>query len=366
MTTVLYVESGSGNGGSATCLANLVCRLDRQRFRPIVAYYGEGVGIVRIRDAGVDTVRLRPGGRTWQLIRLIRRSRAALIHNNNEIYSQISTMLAATLTRVPCVCSLRATRPLTRRERVWVPVVRRFIAVSDATKHAYVAAGIPSHRIQTVLDGIDLERFSSAPRERGVCPPGLALDPTRLTVGLVSRLIPEKGIEEFLRAAREVVDRYPAVQFVIVGGDTAPDGRHLRRWHALTAELALAHYVIFTGWRQDLPAITPCFDVAAQASKYWEGWGMSLLEAMACGKPVVATRIGAVPEVVDDGTTGILVEPGDVHALARALLVLLTDAALRRRMGEAGRRRVEARFDQAQLVQAMERLYTDVLNGARR
>lgn len=360
MIRVLYVESGSGHGGSATCLANLVTGLDRAAVAPVVAYYGDGVGIQRIRDAGIETVALPSRGRALALWRLIRRHRVHLVHNNNELYSQPGTMLAAALAGVPCVCTLRATRPLTRRERLWVPFVRRFLAVSEATREAYVRTGIPEGRIETALDGIDLDRFHVNGRS-GAAPGGLTLDPANLTVGLVGRLVPEKGVEEFLRAARVIIDRFPRVQFVLVGGDPTPEGRHMARWRALAETLRLGAHVQFTGWRSDIPAITAQLDVAAQASKYWEGWAMSVLEAMACGKPVVATRIGGVPEVVEHGVTGLLVEPGDVAGLAEAVLSLLQDATLRRRYGEAGRRRAESQFDQRRLIARMQGVYRDIL-----
>lgn len=371
MIRILYVESGSGNGGSASCLANLVTGLDRAAITPIVAYYADGVGIRRIREAGIETAALPARGRALALWRLIRRHQVHLVHNNNELYSQPGTMLAAALAGVPCVCTLRATRALTRRERFWVPLVRRFFAVSEATREAYVRTGIPEGRIETALDGIDLDRFHVNGLPWGQTPkgptsdwgltPGLELDPASLTVGLVGRLIPEKGIEEFLRAARVIVDRFPRVQFVLVGGDPTPEGRHMAVWQALADQLRLGAHVQFTGWRGDIPALTARFDVAAQASKYWEGWAMSVLEAMACGKPVVATRIGGVPEVVEHGVTGLLVEPGDVAGLADAVVSLLQDPALRRRLGEAGRRRAEERFDQRRLVARMQGAYREIL-----
>jgi len=360
--TILFVESGSGYGGSATCLANLLQWIDRARFRPVVAHYADGVGIERIRRLGVPTLRLRPHGRLWQLVRLIRRERVALVHHNNDIDSAMPTIAAAFLMCTPCVCSLRAARGLTKRERIWVPLVQRFVAVSDAVRQANVRSGIPPARIQTVFDGIDLEHY--APNRNGPVPTDLTLDPSRLTVGIVSRLLPEKGIAEFLQAARRITDAFPHVQFVIVGGDPSADGRHFATWRALADRLALNNHVIFTGWRADVDALTRRFDIAAQASKYWEGWGMSLLEAMACGKPVVGTRIGGVSEVVEDGINGLLVEPGDVDGLTQALLALLRDPALRRRMGAAGRARAEQRFDQRRQVSEAERIYADILEVA--
>ncbi len=362
MIRVLYVESGSGNGGSASCLANLVTGLDRAVVTPIVAYYADGVGIHRIREAGIETVALPLRGRAFALWRLIRKHRVHIVHNNNELYSQPGTMLSAALAGVPCVCTLRATRALTRREQFWVPFIRRFFAVSEATRETYVRTGIPEGRIETALDGIDLDRFHVNGLLGGLTP-GLELDPASLTVGLVGRLIPEKGIEEFLRAARVIVDRFPRVQFVLVGGDPTPEGRHMAAWQALADQLRLGAHVQFTGWRADIPALTAQFDVAAQASKYWEGWAMSVLEAMACGKPVVATRIGGVPEVVEHGVTGLLVEPGDVVGLAEAVVSLLQDPALRRRLGEAGRRRAEERFDQRRLIAHMQGAYRELLGG---
>ena len=359
--TILYVESGSGNGGSATCLFNMIRWLDRSRYQPVVAHYADGVHIQRIRQLGVETVLLSPGRRLWQLIRLIRTRRVHLVHNNNEIYSQIPTIVAAALTGVPCVCSLRATRALTKRERLWVPFVTQFLAVSEATKQVYVDAGIPAGRIQTVLDGVDVERFAPSVNGSAPTPDGIPVDPDRLTVGLVSRLIPAKGIREFLHAARRVVDAWPQVRFVVVGGDPTPGEPYLAEWKALAGKLGLAGHVLFTGWRADLDAITPLFDVAVQSSIYWEGWGMSLLEAMACGKPVVATRIGGVPEVVEEGATGFLVSPGDSAALAETLLRLLRDPALRTRMGEAGRQRAEQRFDQRRQVEQVAAVYDQIL-----
>ena len=367
MTTVLYVESGSGNGGAATCLASMLQFLDRNVYRPIVAYYNLGVGIQRIQSLGIETVPLPAGRRLWRLLRLIQTRRVDLIHNNDDLYSQMPTMVAVALTRVPCVCSLRMTRPLTRRERLWVPLVRRFVAVSEPTRQAFVETGIPADRIDTIWDGIDPERFSLK-RRAGTVPlsAGLVLDPSKLTVGLVGRLIPIKGIREFLDAARLIVDRLRSVQFVLVGSDPMSGEPHMQKWKAQVRRLGLTRQVVFTGWRSDVDAITPLFDVAVQASKYWEGLGTSLLEAMACGKPVVATRIGGVPDVVKDGVTGLLVPPGDSRALAEAVLTLLRDDGLRRRMGEAGRRRVEQLFDQRRLIKDVEQLYAQVLNPSTR
>jgi glycosyltransferase involved in cell wall biosynthesis len=124
--------------------------------------------------------------------------------------------------------------------------------------------------------------------------------------------------------------------------------------------LGLSDYVIFTGFRTDIPQITAIFDIAVLAS-FYEGLGRVLLEAMVLGKPVIATRVGGIVDVVDDGKTGILVPPNDSEALAQALIKLLLDGELRRRMGEAGRAKIDAKFSARTMVSQIEKVYEELI-----
>jgi len=123
--------------------------------------------------------------------------------------------------------------------------------------------------------------------------------------------------------------------------------------------LGLSDYVIFTGFRTDIPELTAIFDIAILAS-FFEGLGRVLLEAMVLGKPVIATKVGGIVDVVDDGKTGILVQPGDVTTLAEAMIKMLLDDGLRTRMGSAGRSKIDAKFSAQTMVSQIERVYEEL------
>jgi glycosyltransferase involved in cell wall biosynthesis len=175
----------------------------------------------------------------------------------------------------------------------------------------------------------------------------------RFRVGAVGRLSPEKGFDVFVRAAAIVARHRPDVSFVLYGeGPLRPALEELIRREGLVGRFVLG------GFRQDLPAVLPQLDVAVSSS-HTEGLPVALLEAMAAGLPVVATRVGGTPEVVADGVTGLLVPPNDPAALAAKVMALLDDPR-RAAMGEAGRRRVRDEFTFEAMAERYERLFARV------
>lgn len=362
MNTVLFVETGSGFGGSAVCLASLIRYLDRSLYRPMVAHTAEGLAIKRIRRQGVETVALHPGRAWWELTRLIVRRRVDLVHANNELYSHCATILAARATGRPCIVHMRGIRGLTRMERGLIRLVSHFLIISAIGHRHYLNEGLPAQRSSVLYDGVDVEVFNgrvdpeAARREFG-------FGRDEVVFGIVSRLVPMKGHRDFLEAVALASRRCPAIRAVIVGGDPQPDQSCLRELQAGAQELGLGGRVVFTGWRDDIPAVTAAFDVAVQASRYLEGFGTSVMEAMALGKPVVATAVGGIPELAQQGETALLVPPGDPQAMAEAIVRLAFNAAERSRLGDAGRQRVTQLFDQRRLAKQQEMVYRSVLNG---
>jgi glycosyltransferase involved in cell wall biosynthesis len=361
MKTILFVETGSGFGGSAVCLDNLIRSLNRQAYEPLVAYMGEGLGIERIQRQGVRTLRLRHGWRWGQLVYWCVRYQVALVHANNELYSHAATLLAAWVLRRPCLVHMRGIRAFTRLERLLIPLVRHFIVISEIGRAHYIEQGMPASRSSTIYDGILKEQF--VPSTHAEARHSLGLAAQDLVVGIVSRLVPMKGHRDFLEALRVLAPELPALRGVIVGGDPSPGEPYLNELRQLARHLRLERQVVFTGWRDDVSAMTATFDVAVQASQYLEGFGTAIMEAMALGKPVVATAVGGVPELVENGRTGFLVPSGNPGALAAAILRLARDASLRERFGQAGRRRVEQVFDQRLLTRQIEQVYGACLNG---
>lgn len=357
---ILYVESGSGYGGAATCLASLLGHLDRSQFKPIVAYYKRGLGIERIERLGVRTVALPWGMRWIKLVQLIQKEKVSIVHINNELYSHVPGIFAAWWCQRKCIVHMRGIRPLTRRERWLIPLVDHFIIISKMGCDHYAAEGISPDKTTLIYDGLDLSVFKLQ-ENTAAMRQSLGIAPDETVIGMVSRLVPKKGQRDFLKAFSLLSKEHPKLRAVIVGGDPDKKQRYLLSLKQEASALGLDGQVIFTGWRGDVPALTSAFDVAVQASHYQEGFGTAIMEAMALGKPVIATAVGGIPELVGEEGVGLLVPPGDIQAMAQKFESLVSDAASRQRLGEAARVRIEELFDQKKQMQAMETLYNRIL-----
>ena len=224
------------------------------------------------------------------------------------------------------------------------PGLDAVILESDVLKTIQEAAGVPN-RLTRINAGIDLARYNPA-----------TVQPFRLfdgpVVGRVSRLVEEKDPETFVRAAALVQARHPHTNFVIAG-----DGPLRAQLEALAQRLGAR--ITFLGNCTNVPAVLAAFDIFAYPT-LGDSFGFVNAEAMAMGKPVISTRVGAVPELVRDGETGFLIEPQDAWGLAQCICYLLNEPEIGRRMGSQGRQLIETKFDLKQEVTAMADLYHEL------
>lgn len=302
-----------------------------------------------------------------QLVRLMRRARPHIVHTHTAKAGTLGR-LAAWLTGVPVVVHtyhghvLRGYFP-PARTRLFIAVERwlarrthRLLAVSEQVRRDLLGLGIGTPSAFEVMPlGLDLEPFMRCERRRGELRRELGLDDASPLVGIVARLVPIKAHEVFLEAAALVSGRLPECRFLVVG-----DGELHSELEAMTRRLELSGAVRFLGWRRDLDRIYADLDVVVLCSRN-EGSPVSLIEAMAAARPVVATRVGGVPDLVEDGVNGRLVPAGDPAALAKSIVELLSDPEHARVLGRAGRTRVHPAFDAGRLVEDMSRLYTRLL-----
>jgi L-malate glycosyltransferase len=232
-----------------------------------------------------------------------------------------------------------------------------FIAASNAIRAMLVADGVPESSVVTVHEGIDVEHVLAAPtvnvHETFFLPHHAPI------VGNVGALVPHKGQRHLIEAAHLVVQQLPDTRFVILGEGELRE--HLER---LVREHHLEKHVVLPGFRIDVLGCIKGFDLFVMSS-VTEGLGTSLLDAMACSKAIVATKAGGIPEVVDDGVTGLLVEPRDHHALAAGIVRLIKDASDRQQMAEAGFERVSAKFTVERMVAETAKVYADVAGTPR-
>ena len=233
-------------------------------------------------------------------------------------------------------------------------VLRKFdkvIVVSDVVADILRRSGVASAKVARIPNGVDLDRFRSAlPTLRLEL--GLADSPV---VGFVGRLVSEKGGAMLIRAAEQVLTVWPKAMFVFVG-----EGPAYEEWKALATELGINKHVIFAGARDNMPEVYASFDMLVLPSQI-EALPMCLLEAMAAGRPVIATRVGAIPRLVLDNRTGLLLEPEDVSALKTAILRLLNDRNLAGQLGENGRAHVAEHFSAQLMAKTYIGMYRNIL-----
>ena len=218
-------------------------------------------------------------------------------------------------------------------ERRLVASTDAMIAVSESVRrHVADNIGVDEQRIDVIPNGVDASAFTGV--DRSDARRALLLDATRPVVGLIGRITEQKGQDDFVEAALAIAVERPEPLFVMVG--FAEDAELQQRLRQKIAVFGLSDRIRFLGNRDDMASVYAALDLLVAPSR-WEGFGMMLIEAMAAGRPIVATRVGAIPEIVRDGRTGVLVEPRDAQALARAITGMLDDPQRRIAMGEAGR-----------------------------
>jgi glycosyltransferase involved in cell wall biosynthesis/peptidoglycan/xylan/chitin deacetylase (PgdA/CDA1 family) len=328
---------------------------------PVRNLYGAGSVRQRLRFAGELTSR-----------------RVAIVHSYN-FHSNVFAIPAARLARTPVVlASIRDTgshlSPAKRRaQRQICRLADRVLVNADAIRRQLVSEGYADSKIRVIHNGIDLDRFADL--DRHAAPPlrrELGLPDGSPLVALLARLDPVKRIEDFIDAAALVAARVDEARFLIVGDDIVAANRpgsretdYRSRLIHQVDRLGLTGRLILTGTRLDVAHFLSQVAVSVLPSSS-EGLSNTILESMAAGVPVVATAVGGTPEIVDDGVTGLLVPPREPAALAQAILKLLEQPELARRLGGAGREKVQRSFNLRRMVTETERLYAQLLDRARR
>ena len=378
MQTILFVDHSAAIGGAEQSLLMLLERLDRTQWQPFLACGGgalaQRVESLAVPSHSVEMPSLRqPLGllcgwplAVWRLVRYARRIKADLIYANSA-RGALYAGPAARFAGVPFIWHMRdfsfvePASPAARMDAFLKPLVSA-CAIQVVANSQAVAKQLPrSEQVEVVHNGINIGLFQPPP-DRGVCRRELGLPPSVPTVGMAGRLRPWKGQERFLRVAAQIRRVLPEAHFVVAGGDpfAVEDGyvEHLPR---LAHALGLQDRVLFTGHVNDLRPMLAAMDVFVHPGEP-EPFGLVNIEAMAMGCPVVAFAHGALPEIVEDGRTGLLVKPGDEAEMVRVLIGLLRDPVHRTRMGLESRRRAEGMFAIERTVEAINDLLNQVLD----
>lgn len=368
-TKLLLVTVGLGVGGTELQLLELAPRLDRDRFDVLVCGLKKG-GVVaeELRARGVRVATLDGAGKLdvrvlFRLARLIRAERPDIVHAFIGI-ANLAASLTGRLLGVPVVVwsyrdvEVWKTRVHWLVDRAGARWADAITCCSEAVRQFVLARlDADASKAMTIHNGVDLEVFDS-PQRAGR--QELKLREGGLVIGTVCRLDePKKGLAVLLRALAGLAKRdgLPPWQCLLVGEGPARD-----RLATLASELGLSDRVVFAGPRRDVARVLAALDLFVCPSLY-EGFGIAIVEAMAAGRPVVASAVGGIPEIVVNRDTGLLVPPGDETALAEAMADLLADRDRARKMGLRGRERAREKFSITTTVERHQRLYESL--GAR-
>ncbi len=362
---VCFLETSLRIGGTETVVSQLMRRLDKKKFSPVLCcLYGPGVLGERLIEEGYavyhslaqNRLDARLPVKLWQVLR---REKINALFIVNQPLTQFWGTWCGLFANVPVrVTAIRSTGKINRIKRrlllnrLTFPWTNCVTALSEQHKNYLIEKeGIDGRKIEIIPNGVDLQRFASNSTQKGLRD-SLELKENQKVVGIVAMLRPEKAHDVFLKAAAEVLARCPATRFVVVG-----EGPEKSRLEALAAALKISESVHFLGARNDIPEILSFLDVAVLSSQpVVETLSNAVLEYMAAGKPVVATKVGSLSEQVDEGKTGFLVPAGDWQALAERVTELLQNPDLAAKMGEAGRKKVEKDYSVERMVDKTEAL----------
>ncbi|MDF2439078.1 MAG: hypothetical protein JWN98_62, partial [Abditibacteriota bacterium] len=286
-----------------------------------------------------------------EVVRLMKREQPHIVHTHTAKAGFVGRA-AARLCRVPVVVhtfhgnvfkgyfSPRKTQLFIRVEQTLATWTNRIIVLGEQQKQEILSLGIGLEKQYRIVPlGLDLKPFLEAESLRGQLRAELKIGPDVPLIGIVARLVPIKAIDLFLQAAAKVLVTFPTAQFLVVG-----DGQLRAELEALAQQLGITANVQFLGFRSDLPRINADFDCKVLCS-HNEGLPVAVIEALAAARPVVATNVGSVKDLVAPDESGVLVPPGDVEALARGIQTVLGDREQAARWGQNGRARVYPKLD---------------------
>jgi len=367
---ILYIDSSQGiYGGGQISLLELLKNIDRIKFRPVIILSETGKLQEEVEKNTLDykiiaMPRISPFNiisciaSIWKLSIFMKKRQITLVHTNTS-RATIYAGLAVLILRIPVVWHIRIPHSDGLLDRFLASRSSHLITVSQSVERRF--NWLRKGKIRVIYNGVDTERFSPGPTDNELRKK-LNLDNENIVIATVGRLSREKGLEFLISALEDIVGKYPQAKVLIVGnGNGNGNEEYLLSLQAQAEELGLSSNVVFAGFHEDIPEILRSVDVFCLPS-LTEGFNRTLLEAMACGLPVVATSVGGNVELVQNSLPGLLVPPNNYSALASAIVDILKNRTKARKMGMEGRRIIEESFSIQTNARQIEALYEEIIS----
>ncbi len=366
-TMILYLNHVSKMGGAEENLFSLIESLDKKKYTPILICQEDGELPQRLKKIGVEARYLKMRG--WRkakyflvnfvtvikLFIFIKRNNIRLLHINPYRLVPYGA-LAAKWAKIPSVLSIHDFVDKSKIKRFLINRADKIIVVSDSIGKVFSSC---NDKVRVIYNGVNFSIFDKMIKGEGV-KKEFAVGNGTCLVGMVGQITPWKGHQDFLAAAAEVLKKKPSVKFLIVGEALFNKELSIEKLREISRQYKIDSQVIFTGLRKDIPQLIAALDILVLPS-WQEPFGRVILEAMAMGKPVIATDCGGPAEIITSGQTGILVPAKRPDLLAEAIIRVLSDPVERERLAQAGYELVKNRFDLQKQVDKVTDLYEQVL-----
>lgn len=387
---ILYIEGNLDGtvGGSYYVLQDLVNALDRSRYEPVVGFHRDNFIVGQLRERGIEVVVFPayqpfvfrskwmntvfgPFKKAWNYFaglvlearkhaRYLREARIDLVNLNNSMLRNHAWMLAARMTGIPCIThEMGINKSYDSVSRFFAKRLRKIICVSHAIHTVMKRCGVDYPNITVIHCGVDLARYKSvespeALRAKHGIPAGVPV------IGVVGNVRYWKGQETIVRAMPLLVQQFPGIRCLLVGAVTDSDREYREGLERVIRDAGIGENVVFAGFQRNPIDYMRLMDVVVHTSVHAEPFGIVNLEAMSLSKPLISTTIGGPAEVVINGETGVLIDPGKPGLLVDAVAQLLRDPARAAEMGRRGHARLHAEFTLAKNVAKTTAVYDEV------
>lgn len=357
-------------GGGETHILDLVKHINKDRFQPVVLSFTDGQMMTELKNIGIDNF-IIPSEKAfdfskWQKVKaLMQDEKIDLVHiHGTRATSNI--YWAAKNLNLPVIYTIHGwsfhndQSPLVKKGRIlfekWITTKTNCnISVSISNQKTGIEK-MPNFKSVVIHNGIDLEKFNPSSNERKNVRKELKIADDAMVICLIGRITQQKDPLGLIKAFKNIVESNPKAVLLIVG-----DGEIKEAAMQLALELKIEKSVVFENFRNDIPDVLYSSDIYCLPS-LWEGFPIGLLEAMAMGKPVIATKVDGSVEIIEDGKNGFIIEPQNKHALIEALNKLINNKELRIQLGEAARQTIINEFDVCKMTKKIEDVYTSVLS----
>ena len=373
MINILYIHQfGDGGGGGDESMLALVRRLDRTLYSPIVVATTYGPVVDKFRDFGIELITMPKANARLlakaiilfcyiKIVNIILSRRINIVHLNHQ-EEKIFIVLICKILKIPCVYHVRSLLLINKMgyiKRFLINLMDKKIVVSNAVKQRMIEKKIKDRNIVVIYNGVDLEEFDSQVEVDSTIIEKYEISSKHILIGMVGRIVPWKGYDDYILAAKEVTTVIPESRFMIVGSYDESDS-YITKLKKIILDLELKDKVIFIGYQYNIVPIYRSLSLLVLAS-WEEPLSRTCFEAMALRKPVIATNTGGTPEVIYDRINGLLVPPHNSNALANAIISILKDKELAKKLGLAGRKIVEQKFLISNHVRQVQDLYVELV-----